>query len=321
MPILHRSRYPGPPLHQFNGHLQTILPALRRYDVPFERERLDTSDGDFLDLDWLVGGHRRLLVLTHGLEGSSRRPYMQCMADFFVQRGWDVLAWNCRSCGGELNRQLRLYHHGEIGDIGEVVAHALHTKNYDQVALVGFSMGGNITLKYLSVNAGQLPDVISGGVAFSAPSDLYRSVQAIDRRENALYRQRFRKALLKKIQAKAEQHPGYLEPERIREVAGWRDFDVLFSAPLNGYDSVEAFYEDASSINFVERLRTPALLVNAQNDPIVPLACAPLAIAENHRYLHVELPRQGGHVGFCLPRRRHTWMEERAWEFLVEGRV
>ncbi|MDZ4681050.1 MAG: alpha/beta hydrolase, partial [Saprospiraceae bacterium] len=121
MPVLHHSTYPGPPFLQFNGHLETMAPMLRRVEVAYERERLELSDGDFVDLDWVDRGSRKLVLLTHGLEGGSDRPYMKGMARYFADCGWDALAWNCRSCSGEMNRLLHLYHHGEIGDISEVI--------------------------------------------------------------------------------------------------------------------------------------------------------------------------------------------------------
>ena len=134
MPVLQSSTYPRPPRYQFNGHLQTILPALlRQVHAPYEREQLLLPDGDTLHLDWIERGSRQLVILTHGLEGNSDRPYMKGMARFFSEQGWDVLAWNCRTCTGEMNKQLRLYNHGDIEDIGAVIAHALRTKDYENI--------------------------------------------------------------------------------------------------------------------------------------------------------------------------------------------
>lgn len=158
MPIIH-SPYPGPPAYQYNGHLQTIIPSLTRKvtGIPYERERLVLTDGDFVDLDWIKAGKSRLVVLTHGLEGDSNRQYIRGTAKLFAQHNYDVLAWNCRSCSGEMNQAFRLYNHGEIGDLGEVIDHALRTIGYQEVVLVGYSMGGNITLKYLGVHGNRLP--------------------------------------------------------------------------------------------------------------------------------------------------------------------
>lgn len=316
MPLL-SSAYPGPPAYQYNGHLQTIIPSLTRrvLGVDYERERLVLSDGDFVDLDWLEGRNRRLLVLTHGLEGDSGRQYMRGTAKLFAQQGYDVLAWNCRSCSGEMNRAFRLYNHGEIGDIDEVIRHALRTKSYEEVVLVGYSMGGNITLKYLGVHGRDLPDSICRGVAISAPTDLGSSAQLLDRPSNRFYRNRFMKKLIIKLIQKADRYPDRLAMSRLREVRQWRDFDNIFSAPINGYRDADDFYVQASAVNFLTNLTVPTLLLNAQNDPLLSPECSPGWLAEGHPYLFLETPRIGGHVGFALSRDVHTYAERRALAF------
>lgn len=212
MPLL-RSAYPGPPIYQYNGHLQTILPSLTRKvtGVTYERERLTLTDGDFVDLDWIDSGQKRLVILTHGLEGDSNRQYIRGTAKLFAQNHYDVLAWNCRSCSGEMNRAFRLYNHGEIGDFGEVITHSLHTKHYKEVVLVGYSMGGNITLKYLGVHGKQIPASIKCGIAISSPTDLGASAMLLNRPSNRFYRNRFMKKLLVKIRQKADRFPGRLD--------------------------------------------------------------------------------------------------------------
>ena len=174
MPLLKTSTYQNPPFYQFNGNLQTIIPSFtRRFpNVIYERERLTLSDGDFVDLDWIDDGNDQLVILTHGLEGNSQRHYILGAAKFFANRKWDVLAWNCRSCSGEINKMPRLYHHGEIEDFDEVIRHAIQKKDYKKIVLIGYSMGGSITLKYLGVNANRLPKAIVKGIAFSAPCKL-----------------------------------------------------------------------------------------------------------------------------------------------------
>ena len=316
MPLL-RSAYPGPPAYQYNGHLQTIMPSLTRrvLGVDYERERLTLSDGDFVDLDWLEGPNRRLLVLTHGLEGDSNRQYMRGTAKLFAQQGYDVLAWNCRSCSGEMNQAFRLYNHGEIGDIDEVIRHALRTKSYEEIVLVGYSMGGNITLKYLGVHGRDLPGPIRRGVAISAPTDLGASAQLLDRPSNRFYRNRFMKKLIIKLSQKAARFPDRLSMNRLGDVRQWRDFDDFFSAPVNGYRDAGDFYQQASAVNFMAGLAVPTLLLNAQNDPLLSPECSPAHLAEAHPHLFLETPRTGGHVGFALTRDVHTYAERRALIF------
>jgi hypothetical protein len=316
MPIIHESSYKKPPFYQFNGHLQTILPGMfRKVELRYERERLVLSDGDFVDLDWHAQGKNRLVLLSHGLEGNSERPYMKGMARIFSDNDWDVLAWNCRSCSGEMNRKFRLYNHGEIGDIGEVLAHINRTKNYDEIALIGFSMGGSITLKYLGVHGRNIPGNITKAVAFSTPCDLRAGAKVLDERENSMYKKRFLRKLKAKITAKAAQFPGRLDLSKLDQIEVWRDFDEYFSAPINGYRDADEFYEQSSAKNFMAGASIPTLLVNARNDPILTPSCSPEEICAPHPNIFLETPRQGGHVGFELARKPFMWSEYRALEF------
>ena len=321
MPLIHRSSYPGSPRYLFNGHLQTIVPSAFRTvrDLTYERERLELADGDFLDLDWVDRGSKRLVVITHGLEGDSSRPYVRGTAKLFAQHGWDALAWNCRSCSGEMNRAFRLYNHGEIGDIDAVIRQALRTRPYEEIALVGYSMGGNITLKYLGVHGKEVRDVISRAAVFSAPTDLRSSAERLDVSSNSFYKKRFLKKLSQKVRLKAEQHPGRLDVSRLASVQVWRDFDEAFSAALGGYHDADDFYEQASAMHFMPGIRVPVLLVNAQNDPILTPACAPTALAKAHPDIFLETPRTGGHVGFMVAGDEFTWAERRALEFVKQG--
>lgn len=318
MPLIRKSSYPGAPFYQFNGHLQTIVPAFRPLkDIPpYERERLELPDGDFLDLDWIDRQSKKLVVLSHGLEGNSDRRYIRAMAKTFAGKGWDILAWNCRSCSGEMNRNLRLYNHGEIEDIGSVIAHALRTKNYEEVVLIGFSMGGSISLKYTGVNADVLPDVIKKVIAFSTPVDLGSSVGLLDQRQNAFYRYRFMRSLKAKLTEKDKQYPGVIDLSNFERVQQWTDFDEFFSAPINGYDSAQDFYYKASAIHFMNAINIPTLLVNAKNDPILSPECYPTSFCENHPFIYLEQPKEGGHVGFSLGRNTDSWAEIRALEFV-----
>jgi hypothetical protein len=317
MPVLHTSSYQNPPLYQFNGHLQTIFPGTFRKitGIRYERERLELSDGDFVDLDWMDTRSKKLVILSHGLEGNSDRAYIKGMAKIFVENGWNVLAWNCRSCSGEMNRAFRLYSHGEIGDFGEVVQHALQTKNYEKVALIGFSMGGSITLKYLGVHGNNLPDAIQFGVAFSVPCDVKAASETLNKRSNRLYYKRFYKKLKLKLEQKAAAFPDKIDLSHFNKIKVWRDFDEFFSAPLCGCPDAEGFYEQSSAKNYMRGITVPTLLVNAQNDPILAPECFPVRLCEKHPYIHLEMPRQGGHVGFEMRNKPYMWSEYRAVEF------
>ncbi len=320
MPIIENSSYAKPPFYLFNGHVETIVASgFRRVNgVHYTRERLTLSDGDFVDLDWVDNESKRLIVLTHGLEGDSDRKYMLGATKFFAQKGWDILAWNCRSCSGEMNRALRLYNHGEIEDIHEVLQHAMKKKDYEQVVLIGYSMGGSISLKYLGVHGDQLIAPITHGIAFSSPTDLYESVMALEEPSNWFYKYIFRRRLERKIRAKAILHPDKIDLSLFDKIKKWEDFDNYFSAPINGFDNAQAFYQYASAKNFMEGIKVPALLVNALNDPIIPLACSPVEMAKKHPFIHLEMPQLGGHVAFMLPNDEFSWMEYRALEFIED---
>jgi predicted alpha/beta-fold hydrolase len=320
MPFIEHSNYPGPPAWQYNGHLQTLGPGILRrvHGIEYQRERITTPDGDFLDLDWIRRGNKRLVVLTHGLEGDSNRHYMRGAAKLFSQNGWDVLAWNCRSCSGEMNRAFRMYHHGDVEDIGTVVNHVLHTFDYHTVALVGYSMGANITMKYLGVHGENLPSPIRAAAIFSAPCDLESGAEVLDRWDNFFYYQRFMRALVRKIRVKSAQYPGRLDLSKLSLVRRWRDFDEHFSAPICGYRDAADFYQNASAKNFIAGIRIPTLLVNAQNDPILTQACMPYDLARALPFFHFEMPEKGGHCGFQIRENgEFSWSEQRALEFVT----
>jgi len=317
MPFIEQSSYRTAPPHQFNGHLQTILPSLfRKIELDYHRERLELPDGDFLDLDWVYNQSNYLAIITHGLEGSAQRMYVKGMAQLFSHKGFDVLAWNCRSCSEEMNRTFKLYHHGDVEDITHVVNHAIKSGAYEKVVLIGFSMGGNINLKYLGVNAGHVPSSVVAAVAFSVPGDLKSSSDTLDKRSNFLYRDKFLRRLRIKIEKKANQFPGTIDLSNFEKIRRWRDFDEFYSAPLNNYENAEQFYWESSANNFIPNIKIPTLLVNAQNDPILTPECSRRDLADQNEYFFLETPRHGGHVGFSWLKRPFNWAEWRAWNFV-----
>ena len=317
MPLIENSTFKNPPYHQFNGHLQTIIPGVFRKvkAVNYQRERLELTDGDFLDLDWIKNGNKKVVLLSHGLEGSSDRQYIQGAAKLFSKKNWDVLAWNCRSCSGEMNRTSRLYHHGDIEDIGTVINHALANNEYQEMVMVGYSMGGAMTLNYLGKNGNDIPSEIKGAVAFSTPCDLKEGADILNKKSNVIYRKRFLNNLKKKIFIKEKEYPGLVDIQKLNDIKVWRDFDEHFSAPLNGYKNAEEFYYNSSAKNFMEHINVPTLLVNAQNDPILTPGCSPLEIAQSNSNIFIENPKEGGHCGFMVRGEEFAWSEYRAVEF------
>lgn len=324
MPLIAQSSYPGPPFLQRGGHLQSIIPGLFRRvkNVDYQRERIETADGDFLDLDWLRGPapSSKLMIVSHGLESNSSASYCLGTAKLFSQNGWDALAWNCRSCSGEMNRKFRMYHHGDTEDISTVVQHALRVGNYNTIVLVGYSMGGNISLKYAGTGGERLPPQVKAVVAFSAPCDIRAGSDVLDRWDNWIYKVRFLSFLKKKIHHKARQFPGKLDVSKLKRVKRWYDFDEYFSAPICGFASADEFHQQASAKNFVGGTRIPTLIVSALNDPILTQECFPVDLARDHPFLYLELSSGGGHCGFQIPGGgEFSWAERRALAFVEEN--
>jgi len=316
MPLI-QSKY-KPPFWLRNGHLATIIPSsFRKVDgVAYERERITTEDNDFLDLDWLKGNSDKLVIISHGLEGSSERPYVKGMAKYFAQHHWDVLAWNCRSCSGEINRTSRFYHHGATDDLDAVVNHALAQEEYKSVGLVGFSMGGSLTTKYIGEQGTQLSDQIIGGAAFSIPVSLKSSVDALSSSSIQFYQKRFLKKLENKVKTKAEKYPELIEYDGFENIKSFIDFDNQYTAPLHGFKDAFDFYEKVSAGRYMHSSVRPILICNALNDPFLGADCYPFEECEKSNFLYLETPKHGGHVGFQLRNSEINYMEKRALEFL-----
>lgn len=294
-----------PPYFLFNKHLETIYPALfRRVTVNgFRRERISTPDDDFLDLDRLECGSNKVVIISHGLEGNSRRPYMKGMAKAFFDAGFDVISWNYRGCGEEMNRQLRFYHSGATDDLDVVVKHA--ASKYKSIFLVGFSLGGNITLKYLGENRRD----VKGAVAFSVPLNLQTSCEKI----GPVYANRFLRSLKKKVITKSGLMKG-LAITGIDVISTLKDFDDRYTAPLHGFKDAIHYYQSCSSLYFLKGIGVPTLVVNAKNDPFLGADCYPMDI--HNPFLQFDFPRHGGHVGFSLLNKKLYWSELRALQFI-----
>ncbi len=321
MPLIDHSTYKATGIFR-NGHLNTLYAALWRKvaGVAYRRERLATPDGDFIDIDWSEVGSRKLLITLHGLEGNAGRPYMLGFAKFFNSKGWDVAALNFRGCSGEPNLQPRSYHIGDTGDLRLLVEHALGRGVYQHIALAGFSLGGNVALKYLGENPDAVPLQIRAVAVFSVPCDIATANVEIDKWKNRLYRRRFMQSLNVKMRQKAERWPDVVRFPT-RKPRHFRDFDNYFTAPLHGFANAADYYSRCGSIRFIPHIRIPALMVNALDDSFLSPACYPVDIAETHPVFYLETPQHGGHVGFVTTRTGGVyWSEQRAWQF-IENRL
>lgn len=310
----------SPPSLLFNRHLETVFPALIRKvpGINYTRERINTPDNDFLDLDWAIQDSKRLVIISHGLEGNSYRAYVKGMARAFFDQGYDVLAWNYRGCSEEMNRQLRFYHSGATDDLGTVVDHAL-TKKYEEIYLVGFSLGGNLTLKYLGEKQSNLDSHIKKSIVFSVPLDLHASCKTIS--QYWAYSQRFIKSLKNKVIKKAQMRPE-LSIKGIDKINSLIDFDEAYTAPLHYFKSAIDYYQRCSSIHFVSGIRIPTMIINAGNDPFLDHSINSSAILRENSFLHFRVPERGGHVGFALFNQNGLyWSELQALDFFNQANV
>jgi hypothetical protein len=316
MPLV-SSRF-QPPWFLRNGHVQTILPVLlqRRVRVAFTRERLELPDGDFLDLDWLRQGSQRLAILAHGLEGNSTQTYIRGMAAALAAAGWDSLAYNFRGCSGEPNRLPRAYHSGETEDLRAVIAHAVAT--YSTIALVGFSLGGNVILKYL----GEAPShpAIRTAAAICAPIDLAACARKLDQhRSNRIYLRRFIVSLVDKIEAKATLFPDIVDATEARAMRSFQEFDDRYTGPMHGFRDAEDYWTQSSARQFLRNISVPTLLLQPRNDPFLAPEAYPWPEAEANPHFYLETPDSGGHVGFLdLRHGLQPWSERRVAAFFGE---
>jgi len=318
MPIIETSSYRAPFLCN-NGHVQTIFPSLirRPSDGFYQRERIDTPDDDFLDIDWSRTGGSKLAIISHGLEGDSHRHYMLGMSRMLNRHGWDAAAWNYRGCSGEMNRQLRMYHNGAIDDLECIVRHVTRTGSYETIALIGFSLGGNLTLVYLGHHGATLDARIRRAVVFSVPCDLRAGALELARRRNTFYMRQFLRSLHRKIKSKARQYPGMIHAEGFHRIKNFKDFDDRYTAPIHGFKDAEDYWRRCSSGQFIPAIRVPTLIVNALDDPFLAAACYPIQAASDSDAVFLEMPASGGHVGFVQCNRdKRYWSEVRAMEFL-----
>lgn len=322
MPLIEHSSYKAP-FGFASGHLQTITPALFR-KVPIVtplHERITTPDDDFLDLMWAhTPKATRLAILTHGLEGSANATYVQGMARALIQAGWSVLTWNFRSCSHEPNRQLRSYHSGAIDDLETVLDHVYHSTQIDDIALLGFSLGGNLTLKLLGDHGAQIDPRIRAAVTFSVPCDLASSSERLEHISNRVYMERFLKSLRVKVREKMTRYPEAIHDHGLDQMKTFREFDGAYTAPIHGFQSADHYWSECSCTSGLHNITVPTLLINAQNDPFLTPSCYPIEQAKHSAHFHLEQPKHGGHMGFIqFNRSGMYWSEQRAVEFLEQA--
>ncbi len=317
MPIIN-SNY-NPPLLFKNGHLSTIYSGLIRKidEIRQEREQIILADGDFLDLDWSYAENhtRKLIIILHGLEGNAQRPYMTGTAKLFNKQGFDAVCMNFRSCSGQANNLYRSYHSGATKDLEIVIHHVLSTKKYDIIILNGFSLGGNVTLKYLGERS-FIPKEVKAAIAISVPCFLYGSMIELHKFKNFLYANRFKKHLLKKLKYKQQYFPDKISDDIFKKINTLKDFDDYYTSKAHGFKDALDYYEKNSSLQFLHHIKTPTLIINAKNDSFLSPECYPINEAKKNTFLFLEMPNYGGHVGF-YDKNNIYYNEKRALNFIL----
>jgi len=310
-----------PALLAGNPHVQTIAGKFVRPTptLPVRRERWDTPDRDFLDIDLVepADRYRPLCIILHGLEGHSERPYVRCTAEALHRRGFGVAMMNFRACSGEPNRRARTYHSGETDDLRFVVATLRARYPESHLAAVGISLGGNVLLKYLAEEGEASP--VHAAVAVSVPYDLQAGSDLLERtRFGRIYTKYFLDSLLAKVEEKAHLVGDEVDLERVRAATTLREFDDALTAPLHGFRDAADYYARSSSGPRLPEIAVPTLLLHARDDPFLPFEAVPTDAMRGNPLIHPVITQRGGHVGFLRGtlRRPGLWAEESAARFL-----
>lgn len=307
-----------PPFPFRNGHFSTIYSGVFRkvHGLVQKRERIELEDGDFLDLDWSESksNTNKVVILIHGLEGNAQRHYITGSAKKFNQNGFDACAINLRGCSGEQNRLYRTYHSGASDDLIEVIQHVLNTKSYESIFLMGYSLGGNLLLKYLG-EVNKIPPQLKGAVGVSVPCSLKSASDELLKSKNAIYSQRFKKHLLAKLHEKKQMFPQKISETDIKSITTLKDFDDVYTSKAHGFVDALDYYEKCSCQQFLPNIKIPSLILNAKNDSFLGEACYPYKEALENSKLFLEVPDFGGHVGFW-GRKNISYAEKRGVEFL-----
>jgi len=321
MPILESDFTPSLPFR--NGHINTVFRALFTKETHnYERVRVETWDGDFIDLDFSKVGSKVLVLLIHGLEGSSESKYILSAATEVNKAGYDAVAFNLRGCSGEDNRLLQTYHSGKTEDLDFIIQYLLNNMDYEKIMIVGYSLGGNMTLKYLGEYAENIPEQIVGGVAVSVPIDLASSGKQMALLKNKIYMDEFLKTLRLKALEKAHKFPEYkLDKDKLFKAKIFKDFDELYTAPVFGFDSPEDYWEKASSKPYIPKIQKPAYLITSKDDPFLSPECFPYQEAKEMNNFYLMVTKYGGHVGFIsgFKQQENRWLDRKIIQFLEDN--
>ncbi|HLW32884.1 MAG TPA: alpha/beta fold hydrolase [Aequorivita sp.] len=316
MPLLLSQYKPTLPFR--NGHFATVYSSKLR-PIPIlvqERERLLLEDGDFLDIDWSFSksASKRLAILLHGLEGNAQRPYIKGQGNILQKNNWDIAAINFRGCSGEPNLLYQSYNAGKTDDLEAVINYVLEKNKYSEIALIGFSLGGNLLLKYLGERH-EFPEEIKKAVAISTPLCLKGSLHSLEHFHNWIYRKTFLTKMRKKFKVKMNNFPKEMSVSNYNKINSLFEFDNIYTAPAHGFKDAFDYYKKNSSLQFLPNIHIPIYILNAENDSFLSPKCYPRQLASKMKNLNLEIPKYGGHVGFYKTNKVY-YSEARVLEFL-----
>jgi len=293
-----------PPVWLRGGHAQTIYPKfLRHAPQPYRRERWETPDGDFIDLDWNLvdtasgDGKTPLVILFHGLEGSSQSHYARALMQALQAVGRPGVVVHFRGCSGELNRLPRAYHSGDSDEVDWILRRFRALFAGQPLFAAGVSLGGNVLLKWLGEREDAATGILQGAAAISCPFDMGACGHHLGRGFNRVYAQNFLVTLKRFSAEKLKRYPGLFDGQRMRRAKSLYEFDDVVTAPLHGFAGADDYWRRASSKPWLGGIRVPTLFINARNDPFVPDGSLP----EKHqvpRHVLLDYTAEGGHVGF-----------------------
>lgn len=320
MPILTSDFNPSLPFK--SAHFNTMYrPLFMKDTIKYKRKRITTWDADFIDLDFSCIGSKTLVLLIHGLEGSAQSNYMITTSNHLNKTGFDTVCMNLRSCSGEDNLILETYHSGKTDDVAFIIKHLTTHYEYENIIIVGFSLGGNLTLKYLG-EYDTIPSKVKGGIAVSVPIDLTSSQAELLKLKNKIYLNEFLKTLKLKILEKAEKFPDFeLKKELLFKATKFRHLEKQYTVPVFGFESSEDYWIKASAKPYIPKIKVPSLLINSLDDSFLSKECYPFAEAKNSTNFHLLTPNYGGHVGFIssFNDKEGKWLEKNITRFIEEN--
>lgn len=299
--------------------MQTLWARLMRHAPRplLQRERMELPDGDFIDLDWMENGNGPIVIVLHGLEGSSDSPYARGILAAVARRGWRGVVMHFRGCSGEPNRLVRSYHSGDTGDLAYLIEVLRQREPHTPLATVGFSLGGNVLLKWLGKTRGQAP--LRAAVAVSVPFVLHSAADRLQQGFSRLYQWRLMRSMRNAVTEKRGRMNLPIKVHDLSTLKNFRDFDEHVTAPLHGFDSADHYYTVSSSRQYLKGITVPTLILHARDDPFMTEAAIPRH-DELSETVTLELSRRGGHVGFVAgvwPWHPRYWLEERIPAYLA----